>query len=97
MGSQGRRRRRRRRRRCKQLLDDFKDTRGQWWLKEEALGHTLCRAHFGRNYGPVRLQNELMPQYHISKQKALHSWNHASHESHMTMIIFLTAKYTIMV
>jgi len=32
---------RRGRRICKQLLNDFKDTRGQWKLQEEALGHTL--------------------------------------------------------
>jgi len=32
---------RRGRRRCKQLLDDFKDARGQWKLQEEALGRTL--------------------------------------------------------
>jgi hypothetical protein len=33
--------RRRGRRRCKQLFADFKDTRGQWKLKKEALDHTM--------------------------------------------------------
>jgi len=44
---------RRGRRRCKQLVDDFNDTRSQWKLQEEALDHTLWRTHFGRSYGPV--------------------------------------------
>jgi len=39
--------------RCKQLLDDLKETREYWKLKEEALNHTLCRTCFGRGYGPV--------------------------------------------
>jgi hypothetical protein len=30
-------------RRCKQLLDDLKETRGYWKLKEEALDCTLWR------------------------------------------------------
>jgi hypothetical protein len=43
----------RRGRRCKQLLDDFKEKRRYWKLKEEALDRTLWRARFGRGYGPV--------------------------------------------
>jgi hypothetical protein len=39
--------------RCKQLLDDLKEKRRYWKLKEEALDHTLCRTSFGRDYGPV--------------------------------------------
>jgi hypothetical protein len=39
--------------RCKQLLDDFKEKREYWKLKEEALDRTLCRIHFGRGYEPV--------------------------------------------
>jgi len=35
-------------RRSKQLLDDFKKTRGQWQLKEDSPVHTLCRTHFGQ-------------------------------------------------
>jgi hypothetical protein len=37
----------------KQLLDDFKERRGYWKLKEEAVDCTLCRAGFGNGYGPV--------------------------------------------
>jgi hypothetical protein len=33
----------RRGRRCKQLLDDFKETRRYWKLKEDALDHTRWR------------------------------------------------------
>jgi hypothetical protein len=38
------------------LLDDLKDRRGYPHLKEEALGHTMWRAHFGRGFGPVMRQ-----------------------------------------
>jgi len=31
----------------------FKEKRGYWKLKEEALDHTLRRTRFGRVYGPV--------------------------------------------
>ena len=41
---------RRRGRRRRQLLDDLKETRRYWKLKEEALDHTLWS---GREYGPV--------------------------------------------
>jgi hypothetical protein len=44
---------RRRRRRSQQPLDDLKETRGYWKLKEEALDLTLWRNGFGRGYGPV--------------------------------------------
>jgi hypothetical protein len=43
----------RRRRRRKQLLDDLKEKRIYWKLKEEALDRTLWRSCFGRGYGPV--------------------------------------------
>jgi hypothetical protein len=43
----------RRRRRRKQLLDDLKEKRSYWKLKEEALDGTVCRTGFGRGYGPV--------------------------------------------
>jgi hypothetical protein len=45
MGRRGRRR--------KQLLDDLKEKRRYWKLKEEALDRTLWRIRFGRGYGPV--------------------------------------------
>jgi hypothetical protein len=44
---------RRRRRRRKLLLDEFKEKRRYWNLKEEALDRTLWRTRFGRDYGPV--------------------------------------------
>jgi hypothetical protein len=40
-------------RRCKQLLDELKEKRRYWKLKEEALDRTLCRTRFGRGCGPV--------------------------------------------
>jgi hypothetical protein len=44
----------RRERRRKQLLDDLKEKKRYWKLKEEALDRTLWRTHFGRgHYGPV--------------------------------------------
>jgi hypothetical protein len=43
----------RRGRRRKQLLNELKETRGYWKLKEETLDHPLWRTHFGRGYGPV--------------------------------------------
>jgi hypothetical protein len=41
---------RRRGRRRMQLLDDLKETRRYWKLKEEAQDCTLWRTHFGRGY-----------------------------------------------
>jgi hypothetical protein len=41
----------RRGRRRKQLLDDLKEKRRYWKLKEEALDRTLWRTSFGRGYG----------------------------------------------
>jgi hypothetical protein len=46
----------RRGRRLKQLLDDLKEKRRYWKLKEEALDHNLWRTRFGRDYGPVITQ-----------------------------------------
>jgi hypothetical protein len=43
----------RRGRRRKQLLDDLKEKRGYWKLKEEALDRTVWRTRFERGYGPV--------------------------------------------
>jgi hypothetical protein len=39
-----------------QLLDDFKETRRYWKLKEEAQDRILWRTQFGRGYGPVARQ-----------------------------------------
>jgi hypothetical protein len=43
----------RRGRRRKQLLDDLKEKRRYWKLKEEAVDRSLWRTCFGRGYGPV--------------------------------------------
>ena len=43
----------RRGRRRKQLLDDLKEKKRYWKLKEVALDRTLWRTRFGRGYGPV--------------------------------------------
>jgi hypothetical protein len=40
-------------RRSRKLLDDLKERRGYSNLKEEALDHAICRACFGRVFGPV--------------------------------------------
>jgi hypothetical protein len=40
-------------RRHRKLLDDLKKRRGYCHMKEEALDHTIWRACFGRNFGPV--------------------------------------------
>ena len=44
---------RRRGRRRKELLDDLKDRRGYFHLKEEALDRSKWRNRFGRGDGPV--------------------------------------------
>jgi len=43
----------RRGRRCRKLLDDVKEWRGFYHLKEEALDRTMWRAGFVRGFGPV--------------------------------------------
>jgi hypothetical protein len=43
----------RRGRRRKQLLDNLKENRGYWKLKEEALDRSQWRSRFGRCYGLV--------------------------------------------
>ena len=43
----------RRGRRRRKLLDDLKERRGYSHLREEALDRTVCKARFGRGYGPV--------------------------------------------
>ena len=48
---------RRRGRRRKELLDDIKDRRGYFHLKEEALDRTIWRHRFGGGFEPVVRQN----------------------------------------
>jgi len=43
----------RRGRRRRKLLDDLKEMRGYSCLKEKALDRAMCRARFGRGFGPV--------------------------------------------
>jgi hypothetical protein len=43
----------RRGRRRKQLLDDLKEKRRYWKLKEDALDRKLWGTRFGKDYGPV--------------------------------------------
>jgi hypothetical protein len=43
----------RRGRRGKQLVDDLKEKRRYWNLKEEALDHSLWRTGFRSGYGPI--------------------------------------------
>jgi hypothetical protein len=43
----------RRGRKCKQLLDDLKEKRGYWKLKQEALNRSIWKNRFGRGYGPA--------------------------------------------
>jgi hypothetical protein len=45
-----------RRRKRKQLVDDLKENRTCWKLKEEALNRTRWRTRFGIGYGPVVTQ-----------------------------------------
>jgi hypothetical protein len=37
----------------KKLLDDVKEKRGYWKLKEKALDPTMCRIRFRRGYRPA--------------------------------------------
>jgi hypothetical protein len=46
----------RRGRRGQQLLDDIKEKKVCWKVKEEALDRTLLSSRFGRSYGPVLRQ-----------------------------------------
>jgi hypothetical protein len=46
----------RRGRRRRKLLDELKERKGYYHLKEEALDRTVWRTHFGRGFGPVVTQ-----------------------------------------
>jgi hypothetical protein len=46
----------RRGRRRKKLLDDLKEKRGYWKLKQEAMDHFLWRTRSGSLHGPVATQ-----------------------------------------
>jgi hypothetical protein len=49
----------RRERRRKQLLDDLKEKRNDWNLKEGSLDRTVWRTRLGRGCGPVARQKSL--------------------------------------
>jgi len=55
----------RRGRRRRKLLEDLKGRRGYSHLKEEALNHTVWRARFGRDLGPVVRQTAKWMRRHI--------------------------------
>ena len=61
----------RRGRRRRKLLDDLKERRGYYHLKEEALDRTKWRARFGRGFGPVVTQTakRMNVPYKILKMK----------------------------
>jgi len=48
-----------RERRRKQLLDDLKEKRNYWNLKECSVDRTVWRTRLGRGCGPVARQNRL--------------------------------------
>jgi hypothetical protein len=52
-GKVGGKRRRRNRNTLQQLLSDFKEKRGYWELKQEAVARTLWGTRFGRGCGTV--------------------------------------------
>ena len=52
-------------RRRKQLLDNFKEKRGYWKFKAEALDRTLWRIRFGRVYGPVVRQTTELNEWEV--------------------------------
>jgi len=43
----------------KQLLDDLKETRGYWSLKQEEIDCTLWRIRFERGYGHVMRNDDV--------------------------------------
>jgi hypothetical protein len=58
-------------RRCMQLLNDLKEMRGYWNLKDRALDCTPWRTHLGRGYGPVVKTDYKMNEhfvYYVSVQ-----------------------------
>jgi hypothetical protein len=68
----------RRGRRRKQLLDDLKDARRYWKLKEEAQDRTCWMSQFGRGYGPVVRQTTTwlysLPAHLNSHQAHIRIW-----------------------
>ena len=65
--------RRRRGRRRKKLLDDLKDRREYFHLKEEALDRTMCRNSFGGAFGPVVRENTEWINEWIADRRFVHN------------------------
>jgi hypothetical protein len=63
----------RRGRRRRKLLDDLKDRRGYYHLKEEALDRTMWRVGFGRGFGPLVRQTVTCMNIAHTVQYTLHS------------------------
>jgi hypothetical protein len=59
----------RRGRRRMQLLDDLKEKRIYWKLKEEALDRTVWRTRFGRGYVNVAREDTKLMTFHVPKIK----------------------------
>ena len=87
-------------RRRKKLLDDLKDRRGYYHLKEEALDRTMWRNRFGRRVGPVVRQitewmNESKDRYFLLLFLGLDSQSTAKslpilgHNSKNSCIVFV--------
>ena len=69
---------RRRRRRCKQVLDDLKEKRGYWKLKEGSLGRNLWKE--AKDLWYDRLQNKwtLLPFSVYIQKDAKNKWKQAA-------------------
>jgi hypothetical protein len=64
----------------KQLLDDLKETRRYWNLKEEAVDRTLWRTRFERGYGPdIKTDYEMiiMTREVCITMQGIHGWKNA--------------------
>jgi hypothetical protein len=58
--------------RCKQVVEDLKEKRRHWNLKEKALGRTLWRTPFRRGYGPVIRETKEISANECNKLKQSH-------------------------
>lgn len=56
-----------------QLLDDFKETKGYWKVKNETQGSTVRRTVFGRGYGPATRHYRRNRFTYVDTQHRLHA------------------------
>jgi hypothetical protein len=76
----------RRGRRRKKQLDDLKERRGYWHLKEEPLDRAVCRTHFGSVFGPVVRQTaKWMVNERWRERKCHIALNHVTVETSRNM------------